>query len=266
MCTDDNNSLLQKTYDMFTGKNDQQQSNEPNQEKESESNEQELISKFEKMTIFDYESPFGHNQNLRMTWKKIGDFILTYNDRNIIACETGWLTDSIINAAQHLLAMKNHENRLNIKGLQNVLLNQIDSLEEIPDQHEFVQILLNDGNHWVVVSNVHCFDKNEEVIVYDSKSVSEQKLSNELQKGIIKLMPNSKFINYALVTQQIDCHQCGLYAIAFAECLCWSEDPSKILFTVNPIKLRNHLIECFEQEEITEFPVGDRIARFKRRY
>ena len=45
---------------------------------------------------------------------------------------------------------------------------------------------------------------------------------------------------------------CGLYAIANATALCFQQDPSKIQFHQNVMRL--HLIKCMEDGELAPFP------------
>ena len=59
-------------------------------------------------------------------------------------------------------------------------------------------------------------------------------------------MSSSKeiMINYVNVQQQSGGSDCGLFAIAFATCLCESQNPSLVYFCQK--QMRSHLMSCFE--------------------
>ena len=59
-------------------------------------------------------------------------------------------------------------------------------------------------------------------------------------------------INYVNVQQQSGGSDCGLFAIAFATCLCESRNPSIVRFCQK--QMRSHLMSCFEIGQISSFP------------
>ena len=52
--------------------------------------------------------------------------------------------------------------------------------------------------------------------------------------------------------QQINCVDCGLFAIAFATSLAHNENPVKRVY--NTAKLRQHLVLCLEAGKMSVFP------------
>jgi hypothetical protein len=194
-------------------------------------------------------------ENSGQKWLKYGDFTLSLFDKSCIESDIEWLTDTIMNAVQHILKAQFPQ----IKGLQNVLLNQIQEFVAIEPGSQFVQILNDNGEHWIVLSNVMVQNRDKHIKIYDSKSFSDAKYTMDTKNAIFKLMSRSEKITIEAeyVSQQEDANQCGLYAIAFAHMLCAGEDPSTILFSNSPQLLRKHLMKCFERGEICKFPTGN---------
>ena len=89
-------------------------------------------------------------------------------DKHIIESLNDWLTDTIINATQYLLEVRFPD----IKGFQNVLLNQIQEFVEIDKGKTFVQILNDGEQHWLVLSNAKVDDKDRKCRIYDSKGLT----------------------------------------------------------------------------------------------
>lgn len=94
------------------------------------------------------------------TWIKCSLYTLSSDEKARVLSKKGWLSDSIITAAQSLLLQEFPH----ISGLQPPILQETSSYD-VP-KGEFVQILHCRGNHWCVVSNVGC--KEHSVNVYDT--------------------------------------------------------------------------------------------------
>lgn len=89
------------------------------------------------------------------------DLQLKQSDRDILLSVTGWLTDTIIDAAQILLAQQFP----NISGLQSVALGLTMAFNI--QTGEFVQILNTSRSHWLTVTTIGV--KHQATIkVYDS--------------------------------------------------------------------------------------------------
>ena len=60
---------------------------------------------------------------------------------------------------------------------------------------------------------------------------------------------NTVFVN---VQSQYNACDCGVFAIAFATALCEGKRPEELLF--NNEALRKHLLKCFQEDCISQFP------------
>ncbi len=58
------------------------------------------------------------------------------------------------------------------------------------------------------------------------------------------------------VQQQRGTADCGMFAVAFAISLCTGSDP--VTLTFEQMKMRDHLLQCFEKRKITPFPLSQR--------
>jgi hypothetical protein len=105
------------------------------------------------------------------------------SDREALLSPVGWLTDSIINAAQQLLKRQFS----GIQGLQDVAVSYTMNFEI--QKGEFIHILHTTENHWVTVSNG---DKEEcGVRVYDSLHLSIPQIV-KAQIASLVCTPNSQ--------------------------------------------------------------------------
>lgn len=87
---------------------------------------------------------------------------LLQKDRNDLLSPTAWVTDSIVNAAQHLL--RQHFPQL--PGLQDVLLGQTMAFNVMAG--EFLQILHTSEDHWLTISTIGEQHSKIKDHVYDS--------------------------------------------------------------------------------------------------
>ncbi len=172
---------------------------------------------------------------------KIGVIRLRRKHHHILCSPEEWLDDDIIAAAQHLLKKQYPH----VEGLQPPAELLQSTMQ--PPSGEFVQILHAGGNHWIVISTVKCAQGS--VNVFDSLNLRTP--SSAVIEGL--LSSKSRKINHVHVQQQQDGNDCGLFAIAFATSLCTSQDPSRVRY--HQASLRNHLRECFIDENMTSFPV-----------
>ena len=136
------------------------------------------------------------------------------------------------------------------KGLQDTLLQQ--NLSWDVPTGEFVQILHNEGNHWITISNINVSDtpgfSANTVNVYDSlyKGTSQEtkSLIGQYHQG------DKVKINIMNVQQQENGSDCGVFAIAFAKTILAGIDPTMEYFT----NARSHLISSLIQGSIPKFP------------
>ncbi|CAF2402121.1 unnamed protein product [Rotaria sp. Silwood2] len=86
--------------------------------------------------------------------------------------------------------------------------------------------------------------------IYDSLSYPEESLVKFFQD----ILPNEEkvVLSFESVQQQVGSNDCGLFALAFATSLCYG-DISSLLF-YDQKSLRNHYVNCIENNEIQPFP------------
>ena len=112
---------------------------------------------------------------------------------------------------------------------------------------ETIQIAHNGAHHWVLLSSLKGM-----VTIYDSLNM---KPSESLIKQLTQLFSPDLSVP---VYQQIQCikqhgtFDCGIFAIAYAIDLLHGNNPHQI--TYDQSKMRNHLIHCFEQRKLYNFP------------
>ena len=70
-------------------------------------------------------------------------------------------------------------------------------------------------------------------------------------------------VNYVQVQYQSGGSDCGLFALAFATSIYNGVDPANVIYQQD--EMREHLIKCLEEEDVTLFPQrGSRRANSKR--
>ena len=168
---------------------------------------------------------------------------LTQAHFDLIYSTHGWLDCDIIQQAHILL----HNENPNIEGFQRPTLGPVRNFNIVSG--EFVQILHTGNSHWVCVSSIGCLPGH--VKLYDSlydDAISqeiEQQTNDMLGGRLVSLVPAS-------VQQQSNGSNCGIFAIAFAACLAFGEDPSHVNFHVP--RMRPHLATCLKNCKISLFP------------
>lgn len=168
---------------------------------------------------------------------------LTSSDFDLINDPNGWLDCSIIQQAQVLLQQHNPL----IGGLQRPTLGPIRNFDIVSG--EFIQIIHTGSDHWICISSkgcspgfVHLFDSLYNDVI--QREVEEQ----------TKDMLGGKHVDlvYVPVQQQTNGSDCGVFAVAFATCLAFGENPSHMTFDVP--KMRPHLAACLKHKKISLFP------------
>ena len=156
-----------------------------------------------------------------------------------------WLCDDIVNAAQSLLKQKS-----NINGLQPVCATRTLSLDV--QQSDFIQVLHNGYNHWLVVSSIGT-KKDGEVYVYDSMYCNTTPEVKKIVAAILFTKLPRITLKFVDVQMQCGTQDCGLFAIAFATALCLGKQPGQLTFHQD--QMRSHLLRCLESQDMTMFPV-----------
>ena len=110
--------------------------------------------------LYDVENyrPSKKKSQLSKLW--LPDFQLYQSDRDILLSPTGWLSDTIVNAAQQLLKQQFPE----LCGLQSVVLGLLLSFDI--QRGEFLQIINTTHQHWLTVSTIGL--KHPVIQVFDS--------------------------------------------------------------------------------------------------
>ena len=165
-------------------------------------------------------------------------------DKAILLNPLGLLNDSIINASQKLLK----ELFPFLPGLQCVELGTIMGFEV--EVGEFVQIVHNGKNHWLLLSTIGM--EHPTVRVYDSMYNS---IGSHTQSQIAVLLhTDSSSINIEMMNVQLQTggSDCGPFAIAFATALAFGKNPEDYYFDQQA--LRPHLIKCLEKQRMEFFP------------
>ena len=108
------------------------------------------------------------------------------------------------------------------------------------------------------------FSDSEAVEVFDSIPASSSgcfELHRQLATILHCSTPYFK-VCHVDVQRQSGGSDCGLFAIAFTLMLCQRKDPRTVSFLQS--SMRGHLVQCFEQEVISDFPHSTKPRRTAR--
>ena len=160
------------------------------------------------------------------------------------------ISDESINLAQNLL----HEQFPGIDGFFDTTLALSNSFEIVKKWKPFIQILHTGSHHWVCVANMTPDrQENNKCILYDS--LNSGTFNSTVASYICALSYcKSKVLDVQIeqVQQQSNFVDCGLFAIAFATSLAFSENPGLVCYEEGV--LRHHLVECLEKNYMEPFP------------
>ena len=175
-------------------------------------------------------SPAGEN------WLHNVLYSLTLDNKEEVLSPSGWLSDSVIAAAQLLILQEFPHS----SGLQDPVLQQ--NLSFQVHRGDFVHIINVGNSHWCTVSNIGC---DEGVVnVYDSLYPSVSKSTLKLVASLM-FSPASKLVVRMMdVWRQCNRFDCSVLALAFAYDICSGDDPCKVKFDHKSI--RQHLASCSE--------------------
>lgn len=124
-------------------------------------------------------------------------------------------------------------------------------------EKQWLQILHDNAGHWVLGSSGFVDGK---IRVYDSLSSQNTKHVVGCLSAMLRSKKKSISIVWCGTQKQSNSFDCGVYAIAFATSLAFSQNPSAIDYDSK--LLRNHLIFCFEKKELYPFPSKMRLKPF----
>lgn len=145
------------------------------------------------------------------------------SDKTIID-SSNWLTDDIVDAGQKILATQ-FKKRFGKAGFQSVILGRTFFFDV--ESEEFVQVLHNGINHWLLVSTVGTTLSS--VMVYDSLYASAGQTTKRQVACIMGAEPTLT-LNFADVQMQAGGSDCGIFALAFATAICYGHSPGKFQF------------------------------------
>ena len=127
------------------------------------------------------------------------------------------------------------------------------------------QIHHNHKDHWVASMYY-----NNEIYVLDSLGNDrppDRLITNGLTIQLSQIYGKDKNnirVNIPSVIKQTNSTDCGLFAIAFITSFCLRKStPHQLIYDSN--KLRNHLLECFENNKMSEFPLTSKTTSSRRR-
>ena len=174
-------------------------------------------------------------------YKSLGN--LGQKEFDIISSPSGWLDCSIIHDSQILLANVNKS----LKGFQRPTLGPVRQFDIVTS--DFVQLLHVNNNHWVCVSSVNCAPGYVNLMDSLANPVISQEIT-DLVKDL--LGPRYAGIHQLTVQQQRNDSDCGVFAIAFATCIVYQQDPSEVYFDIP--RMRPHLLKCLKVRVMDLFP------------
>lgn len=175
-------------------------------------------------------------------WLSFSHITLTITDQDLII-QGKRLNDKHLNFAQAILKKQ----CAHLNGLYSTLL--LFRMKEVfSNCKDVIQMIHTRENHWIVASTVGCCA--QEVRIYDSLFTSVDCNTSLLLKQIfgqrIKIVVGTS-------PRQEGVHDCGVHAIAVSTALACGVLPESIKFD-QPL-MRHHLIKCFEQTELIQFPL-----------
>ena len=182
----------------------------------------------------------------KQKWMQVERVVLHETHKQMLTSNHEWFDDCIISAAQSLLKQKYPD----IRGLQSPTLAETLSFEQALDS-PYLQVLLENKNHWIVISTVGCPPNT--VRIFDSMNSNHLSSANKkLVADILRTDSDFITLEYVHVQYQIGASDCGAFAIAFATSICFSEDPHLVMY--EQCSLRSHLRNCLEKGKMEKFP------------
>ena len=230
------------------------------------------LSKIEEISEISY-SDISHSMNPLLPFNPlwIPNLHLTEDDRNILV-NNGKLNSQHMEAVNILLKQKCSDT---IGGFQ--LTEKVPVFDNAnnkwtthipfqPRANELCcQIHHNHNDHWVL-------SVKYKRTIYLIDSLGLERPDDRLIPDGLKIQlsqiygNNKKFIDITLpaVVKQENNYDCGLYAIAHATSFCLRQRPSFDL-TFDSHLLRSHLISCFEEGELSEFPLAKKSIKTSKK-
>ena len=173
-------------------------------------------------------------------------FALLNEDRQILLSPVGWLTTSLISAAQILLREQSGAKTC----LQDPRLAQSMGFKVVSG--DFVQIVHNRFGHWLIISNIGS-NGGAEIMVYDSLHPLINTFVKKQIAAMLKTTENEIKVNIMDIQVQARTCDCGLFAVATSATLVNGIHPEECTF--NQSGMRRHLYDSFNQGIFDPFPL-----------
>ncbi len=203
-------------------------------------------SKKPKVDLSDDTSDSGTDPG-EQTWMKIPGCFITLSDKaTLVNLEK--LNDRHINFSQRLLLNQFPDTEGLVCTLFQSKVQQAKRIkfgvQVIHDQHR---------QHWLLASNMNCVGTNE-IHIYDSMYTSVDERTKAIIKNLLNLFDITENPVYTLIAmqKQVGGSDCGLFAIAAVTTLLFKKNVSNVTYC--QIKMRQHLLSCFESKELSLFP------------
>lgn len=193
-------------------------------------------------------TPINVKEHVRNQEIQIGisnkHFALLNEDRQILLSPVGWLTTSLISAAQILLREQSGAKT----GLQDPRLAQSMGFKVVSG--DFVQIVHNGFGHWLIISNIGS-NGGAEIMVSLHPSINT--FVKKQIAAMLKTTENEIQVNIMDIQVQAGTCDCGLFAVATSSALVNGIHPGECTF--NQSGMRRHLYDSFNQGIIDLFPL-----------
>ena len=224
------------------------------------------------LDTYTYKSKSGSKKKTKASQPWLPTLNLHISEQDILLSPTAWITDTIVNAAQHLLKKQFPS----ISGLQDVALGLVMNFNI--QTGEFVQILHTAEGHWLAISTLGLH--HPDVNVYDSVyltlptlakaqiasllNTKETKINVHIMKLHMQVLLIVKllmiFMHSLCMHMQSGSCDCGLFAIAYITELAHGNDPRHVVFEQH--KMRKHLYTCFKRGHLSSFPHKKMVSQF----
>ena len=185
-------------------------------------------------------------KNSHTWWVKNDQYNLTKEEKDILLDDRSRLNDNLIDAAQKLIC----KSLDNLECYQTVLNSQKKDVTFFAVTKDHIQIMYDGKDHWLL-----SFIVDGRVQVFDILGTNLSIVTRRCLKALysMHLDQNGK-LNVALlpVQRQSDGNNCGLFAIAFAADIMYGLSPMESFY--DTAQMRNHLISCLENSDLSPFP------------